>query len=343
LTILIVGGGAVGSFLAWALATGGRDVWLVRRAHDGPPARRDVVVVDPHGERRTSRVTVIDSPERVLAEPDAILFTVKMYDLAAAIESCAHWSIAGLITAQNGIGGEEIAAEARPDPALVAASLTAAIEPSGDGAWRWLRIGGLGLAPVRGAGGPIISRLSQAFEAAGLPVRTFEDALAMKWSKLVGNLAGNATAAILDMDVGAIYREPGLFRVERAQIREALAVIEALGRKIHSLPGADVRLLVRALELPEGFARPILARVLARARGGKDPSLLLHVRSRAVRSEVEWMNGAVARVGETTGIATPVNRRLTELVSEVSGDLDRQAWFRRRPDRLLAAIADSTV
>jgi 2-dehydropantoate 2-reductase len=343
LTILIVGGGAVGSFLAWALATGGQDVWLVRRGHDGPPARRDVVVVDPQGERRTSRVTVIDAPERVLAEPEAILFTVKMYDLPAAIESCQRWSVAGLITVQNGIGAEEIAAGARPDPALVAASVTAAVEPSADGGWRWLRTGGVGLAPVRGAGGPIIGRLSQAFGAAGLPVRTFGDAPAMKWSKLLGNLIGNATAAILDMDVGAIYREPGLFRVERAQILEALAVMDALGLRVQSLPGADVRLLVRALGLPEGVARPVLARVLARARGGKDPSLLLHVRSRAVRSEVEWMNGAVARVGEATGIATPVNHRLTELVSEVSGNHDRRAWFRHRPDRLLAAIAESAV
>ena len=88
------------------------------------------------------------------------------------------------------------------------------------------------------------------------------------------------------------------------------------------LPGADVRLLVRAFRLPAILARPLLGRVLAGARGGKDPSLLIHARARGgdAPSEVQWLNGAVARAGESLAVPTPVNRRLTALVEEVLAD-----------------------
>ena len=120
--------------------------------------------------------------------------------------------------------------------------------------------------------------------------------------------------------------------------------MEKLRLRPVALPGADIRLLVRAIGLPPWLGRPILAPVMARARGGKDPSLRLHARSdggRAgdARSEVDWLNGAVARAGETHGVPTPVNRRLTDLVNEALADPERAAWFRGHPRRLVEAVS----
>jgi len=50
------------------------------------------------------------------------------------------------------------------------------------------------------------------------------------------------------------------------------------------------------------------------------------------------MNGAVARAGGRSAIPPRVNRRLAELVDDVAADPQRRAWFRGRPERLLAAL-----
>ena len=78
----------------------------------------------------------------------------------------------------------------------------------------------------------------------------------MKWSKLLGNLVGNATSAILDMDPGAVYADRLGYRIERRQIHETVAVMRALGLKPVPLPGAHAGLLLRGLALPEAIGRP---------------------------------------------------------------------------------------
>ena len=62
MTDLVVGGGAVGSFVGWALASGGRDVAIVRRSHDGPPQPAELTAVDPDGEGTTVSVTEVRAP-----------------------------------------------------------------------------------------------------------------------------------------------------------------------------------------------------------------------------------------------------------------------------------------
>jgi 2-dehydropantoate 2-reductase len=173
--------------------------------------------------------------------------------------------------------------------------------------------------------------------ATGMAIQWYPDAAAMKWSKLVANLVANATSALLDMEPAAIYANPALFKIERAQLREALAAGRARGWRIVDLPGAPVRLLALATALPGPVARLALSRTVSGARGGKDPSLRVAVRAGGP-TEVAWLNGAVERVGRAAGVPTPVNTWLARLVEEASRDPDRRAWFRQRPDRLVETV-----
>jgi 2-dehydropantoate 2-reductase len=337
-TDLVVGGGAVGSLVAWGLAAGGRDVAIVRRSMSTGVRPAEVTVIDRSGVRHSAPVTEVGRPEDLRAVPGVIVYAVKMFDLATAVESCAVWASAPALTLSNGVGAEQLVADIRPDPGLIAGSVTASVELEGEGTTRRLNRGGIGLAPVRGDVEPLIAELLSALGATDLRAARVDDAGAMKWSKLVANLVGNATSAIVDRSPAELYADPGVFAIERRQLLEALAVMRRRDLAPVALPGADIRLLAAAVRLPPVLARPVLRQVVRGARGGKDPSLRLSAGSGSARSEVDWLNGAVATEAERLGGTAPVNRRLTALVHEVLADPDRRDWFRGRPDRLVEAV-----
>jgi 2-dehydropantoate 2-reductase len=339
---LVVGAGAVGSFLGALLGSVGHDVTLVRIFE--PDSRRPLVLVHPDGLRVTIPVRRFTRTEDAPA-PDLILVAVKMPALREALEPTLRWPEVPTLTVENGIGAEAIAAEVRPTAPMMAGSLTAPIRLASEDEVEWLGRGGLAIAAAGESARPLVQGLLDDFGRAGLRVCAKPAAPPMKWSKLLTNLIANATGAILDMDADSIYRDPELFRVEQRQLLEALAVMKALGLRPVSLPGAAVPWLARGLRLPAWLGRPIMTRVVGGARGGKAPSLRIHVRSAAPdapcveKTEVGWMNGAVARAGGGLGVATPVNARLADLVEDVAGNPERRAWFRGHPERLLAELA----
>ncbi len=335
--IAVVGLGAVGSLLIGCLAVAGRPVVAVRRAPTGD-GRRAISLIGP-GEGRRGVVVDEVGPGELPADCRVAILAVKQVDLVAALDVLDGGRELVLVTVQNGLGAEEAVLARWPERGLVAASLTAAVERGSEDEIRWLRRGGIGLASVQGPVEAVVGELVDAFAAAGLPARRYGDWAAMKWSKLLGNLLGNATSAILDLDPAAIVADPALFAVERAQLAEARAVMERLGLRPVGLPGAPVDWLLRLLGLPPAVARPILQVVVGRARGGKSPSLRGHVvGTRPGPSEVAWLNGAVAERARAVGLSAPVNARLAELVEAVVTDPARRAWFRGRPDRLVAAL-----
>jgi 2-dehydropantoate 2-reductase len=337
---VVVGAGAVGSFLGGTLAAAGWDVTLLGRRGGGDGSPSALVIEGPKRRRKTVSVRRIDVPEAAPANPDLVILAVKMFDLVGALEVAARWPDVPLVTAENGIGAEDAASEARTSP-LIAASLTTAVEPTPGGVAR-RRTGGIGLAPVRGDTAALRYELADAFADGGLPNVACPDAVAMKWSKLLANLVGNATSGLLDMDVGAIWADRAGFEIERRQLAEALAVMRAPGLRVVSLPGGQVAALLLGLRLPAAVARPALAFALGRARGGKHPSLRIRLRGGdAGPTEVRWLNGAVADAGARLGIATPVNSTLAKLVEQVAIDATTGDALRGNPTRLLAVCDEA--
>lgn len=335
----VVGAGAVGSLLAHSLALAGHDIALVARSHGGPEERRVLVRSDVDGTETAVTVTVVGTPSMLPEPPDVVIFAVKQFSLAAAVDAWSDHRGIPALTTQNGIGAEEAVTSSRAGTTVLGGSLTASVGLTSSGIVRRYRRGGLGLAVVQGGTEGMLARLCEAFNAGGLQTRPYADAAAMKWSKLVGNLVGNATGALVDLDPGEIYRHPGLFSIERRQLLEAVSVMKALGLPIVSLPGADVRSLARLVALPAPIARPILARVVGAARGGKSPSLREHARSGSGPSEVNWLNGAIVRAGRTCAVAMPVNRALVELLAEVGVDPGLRSGLAGSPARVVAAVS----
>ena len=343
MTTVVVGGGAVGTFLGVTLASTGEDVVLVRRG--APPGLRpaSITVKGPGPISRTADVAVADTPAAVTSTPDLVILAVKMPDLVGAIETASAWPDVPVLAVGNGVGADEVLRDARTGR-ILAGSLTTAIElDRATGTVQRRSRGGIGLAVVRagddGAAALPADRaldaLAETFGAGSLRARRLGNAVAMRWSKLLANLLGNATCAILDMEPAAVYRDPRLFDVERRQLREALAVMVGLHIGPVALPGADVRPLALAARMPAALVRPVMLRMIGGGRGGKSPSLQLHLQAGSGPSEVDWLNGAVARAARRIGRRAPINDRLAELVEECRREPDRRTWFRGRPDRLI--------
>ncbi|MGZ8437974.1 MAG: ketopantoate reductase family protein [Candidatus Limnocylindrales bacterium] len=341
--IVIVGGGAVGTFLGLTLAGAGEDVVVIRRGAPPGLRRMAITVEGPGRASRTADLSVASTPAAVSSRPDVVVLAVKMPDLDGAIATAATWPDAPVLAVGNGVGADEMLADARTSR-ILAGSLTTAIEldPTTGTVHRRSR-GGLGLAIVQAGdrsspalpADRALDALAESFASGGLRVRRLDDAVAMRWSKLLANLLGNATCAILDVEPAEVYRSPRLFDLERRQLREALAVMRGLHVSPEALPGADVRPLALAARLPAALVRPVMLRMIGGGRGGKSPSLRLHLQAGGGPSEVEWLNGAVARAALRAGRRAPVNAWLAELVEECRRDPERWAWFRGHPDRLV--------
>ncbi len=386
--VLIIGAGAIGLWLGAYLVRSGNPVTFVGRPRVTEAIARDgLTVTQADGQTWTvnsfDAVTSIRDAATMRKDNrevfDLVIFTVKAYSLVEAVRDLtAVWGqISGaastqhgqpvLVCFQNGVGCEEIIAEAFGRERVVSATTTSPVvmAASAPGAISEARSAGcICLAPVsvdhriaqsgnsarrHGDSSQIddaslkatVGKVADVLSATGLDVRQYGDHRALKWSKMVLNILGNATGAILDMPVGDLYRDARVFDLEMRMLSEAGQVMKRLGIRALDLPHFPAALMLRAAAVvPHGLLRPILRRRLVSGRGDKRPSFYYDV-ARSARSaqsaghsEVQWLNGAVARHGEELGIPTPVNARLTTVLTDlVSGAQDPGRW-RGRVDKL---------
>ena len=339
---LIIGAGAIGTYLGVNLAHAGQEVtFLARPATAAHLRAHGLSLTTAEGEvRRIAAPQVAASPAEALENSryDAALLALKTYHTPAFLESMAPWraQFPPVVCLQNGVEAEAVLAAFLGEGQVLAGTVTTAVARRAAGQATVERPRGVGLA----ANHPLAEPLAAALQAAGVATRLYPNGAAMKWSKLLTNLLGNATSAILDMPPAEIFAHPDLARLETAQLREALAVMAALGLPVVDLPGVSVRRLVWAIRwLPQLLLQPLLQKAVGSGRGGKMPSFHIDLHGGRGQTEVDALNGAVVRYGERLGIPTPVNRTLTETLQALTqGELALEA-FRHKPEALLRRVA----
>lgn len=340
---LVVGAGAIGCLVGGRLQAAGHDAVLVVRDWLAPTLVDSGLRLNISGEALyVPEVTAVTSVRAGVLEfgPfDLVLFTMKAYDTSAAIRELTAASKRRLpvLSLQNGVGNEEqLSAALGAERVIAGVIMTPATMPV-PGVVR-AGSGGIGLAPLV-PGQPLQSAV-RALTAAGFRTRTYDDAAALKWSKLLLNMLGNATAAILDWPPERIFADADLFDLEWRAWHEALAVMRAQDVSVVALPGYPLPWVVRLSRvMPRTWLRPLTARVVGRGRGGKMPSLHRDLEQAKWRSEVRVLNGAVVDAGRRMAVPTPVNAALTHtLLQIVRGDIERDT-FRGHPERLLAAVS----
>jgi len=133
------------------------------------------------------------------------------------------------------------------------------------------------------------------FADAQVPVRISHDVMGELWSKLMVNCAYNAISGIAQVNYGQLVALPEVRALQDAVVREVVAVAHADG-----------------VDLPLDAALESMRRI-APAMPGQYSSTAQDMQ-RGKPSEIDHLNGFVARRGTELGIDTPVNRALHALV-----------------------------
>jgi 2-dehydropantoate 2-reductase len=310
--VYVVGKGAVGTYLGELLRGIGNEVVY---------APRDLAAVEP-------------------VDADLALVTVKAYDTPGAIDTLRRAlrdpAATTIVTPQNGVGNEDLLAAAFGADNVVGAALTVPVDVGPGGLGVAAKGGGIAFAPV---GSNAHNWLLAAFGATGLPTQAVADHRSLKWSKLALNVVANAACAILDVLPDRLVREDAVFALEIRAIREVRATMKALGIPAIDLPRYPVRALLNVAKLPSPVARTVLASRIAGARGEKPPSLLVDLRGAKHRTEVEVLNGAVARAAREAGVPAPVNSAYARILSDVAHMPQLWAKYRERPSALVAEVS----
>ncbi|MCY3989681.1 MAG: 2-dehydropantoate 2-reductase [Caldilineaceae bacterium] len=346
LRILIIGAGAIGCFVGGKLASAGHAVKLVGRP--GTTAALQSRGLELHAAdgavERIPSVSAVSSLREAFPDSyDLAILAVKSYDTETVLDELAPAEALlppAILSLQNGVGNEEqIAARFGPQRVL-AGTITAPVEVKEPGVVQVTKSTfAVGLADFHGGiADPKSNSLSSSFSSAGLPAKVYNDAYSMKWSKLLMNMIGNATSAILAEPPAVTFADPRIADLEIDALREALRVMAAAGIRPLNVEKYPLRTLAPLLRFgPRPLLRSALHRVVGGARGGKMPSLFLDLESGKRGSEVAWYNGAIVRKGVEVGVETPANCLLTETVQKLAAERGLRAGWRGNYEQLAAA------
>jgi 2-dehydropantoate 2-reductase len=140
-----------------------------------------------------------------------------------------------------------------------------------------------------------LGELSEVFRGAGIEVEVKGNAKALKWSKLIVNLATNALSAITRLPNASLPKVDGMKEAMAGAVDEGLRVAKALGIALDANDAAAY--------ISSGTTH--------------DPrhksSMLVDIEM-GRQTEIDYMNGAVVKYGKQCGVPTPINSTLVAAI-----------------------------
>lgn len=344
--ILVYGAGAIGCYLAASLAHSGNEVGMVSRPETANFIQQKGLTLSQGEQSFTVQPQLFTSPRQAFLEGqqyDLLILGMKSYDLEEALHPLVAFCPQPpptILTIQNGIGIESVVLKDFAAPYILAGSVTTPVSRETVNHIRVEHSGrGLAIAPTQR--NQKIGQWVELFGQAGLTTQALPNYQAMKWSKALLNMVGNATSAILNRLPAVVYRHRPTFNLEVAMLRETLAVMRAKKLKVVNLPGSPARQLAFAVRfLPAGLLQTILTNQVSKGRGEKLPSFYLDLSNGRSKNEVIYHNGAVAESGRELGIPTPVNAALNDILSQIVNHQIDWNSYNGQPQKLVAAVAE---
>ncbi len=295
--VAVVGAGAVGCYFGAMLARSGVRVKLVGRAPHVEAIARDGLLLDGVRVHERIPIAATTSIEEGVRDAGVVLFCVKTVSTESAAREMQPFLApdTAILSLQNGVDNADriqsaIQAHTVPTVVYVAAEMTApgCVTHAGRGD---LIVGHRAGRPRQ----PELEPLAAMFEQAEVPCRITDDIAAELWTKMAMNCAYNALSALTRAEYGRMVLSDPVRDFGVRAIAETVAVARAEGVSL-----SERALVEAAVGLAEKMTRATSSMAQDIARGRP--------------TEIDSLNGYVARRGAALGIATPVSEILLALV-----------------------------
>ncbi len=318
LRYVVVGAGAVGSFVGGMLARAGLPVTLVGRKDHVEAIRRAGLEVGGLVGPFRVRLDAAESPDAV-KDAGAVLLCVKSQDTAATCVALAPFlpQRAPILSLQNGVRNVDLIDEALGAGRGIGGSVifnAVFLEPGRV----LLTTSGeivVGATSRDGRFGPEMATFGRDAMRAGLAVHVTPRIEGLLWSKLLINL-NNGYGALTGQSIEEGVSDPVARRVSAALLAEGMRVCREAGIRLETIPKVDPSRLLRILSmnLPPFLLRIVvrwLVKIHPEARWSTWQSL-----AKGHPTEIEYLNGEIVRLAESQGLHAPYNRAIRDLVKE---------------------------
>ncbi len=327
---VIVGAGAIGTYLGAKLSAAGNEAWLIARGRKLKALRAgDVAVRSPIGDFSTSLRATDNYGEPGAA--DYVLLTVKAYSVPEVAPSLPPLlgERTAVVTVQNGMpwwyflrhGGDlEGTMLERLDPDGLAAEIPiervigcvvsdlAASLPE-PGVVEHLMGNQISIGEPDGAMSERCSTLAEAMAAAGVRCEVTPQIRAEIWDKLLKNMSMNPISALTRATVGEISWDSEVLDLVRAVMEEGNEVAQALG-----------------VEAPTPINENMA--VIAGGLGPHKTSMLQDVESsRSI--ELDAVVGAPIDIGEILEVPMPSAKAVYAITKLLAESVETSAIARR--------------
>jgi len=297
--IAILGAGAIGSLFGALLWESGEDVVLIgRKRHVDAIRSRGLKVSGISGERIVKPKAVTTTQE--VGKVDLIIISVKSYDTKQAAKEALnmihHNTV--VLTIQNGLGNIEKLCEIIGEKHVVGGVTmqgSTLVKPGE------IYHAGKGPTIIGELNGEItnrIKRIAETFNKAKIETQITQNIWGVLWDKLIINVGINALTAILRVRNGELIKIPEIRDIMIEAVKEAVNVAKALNIK---------------LEI-EDHVRKVIE--VAEATANNKSSMLQDI-EKGKRTEIDYINGAIVKLGKKLKIKTPVNKTLTAIVKAI--------------------------
>ncbi|MDT8308640.1 MAG: ketopantoate reductase family protein, partial [Bacteroidales bacterium] len=231
-----------------------------------------------------------------------VFITVKSFDTALAAREVL--TLVGpdtmVISMQNGLGNvETLAGIVGRDRTVGGMAIFGAVM-TGPGSVEVTVIASETLiGELDGLPAPRVEAAARMLDGAGIPTLVSDNIMRDIWHKALYNIALNPLSALFQVPYGRIADNPHTRWLVEQMISEAFTVALA--------EGIDLGLVS-----PQEFLQILWERKLPPTREHRSSMLQDIVRGR--RTEIDYINGAVVRLGEEHGIETPYNSAVVRMV-----------------------------
>jgi 2-dehydropantoate 2-reductase len=293
--IAVVGAGAVGGYFGGMFARAGAPTVFIGRKHFADAVNSNGLVLDKfQGRERIRAQATIEMS--AIRECSLILFCVKANDTSATARQMAPFvrPNATVVCLQNGVSNAD-QVRAAANVIAVPAAVYVAVSVPEPGHVKHLARGDLTIGPPSER----TVQVADLFGRAGIPCRVSDNIDGELWLKLLRNCALNAISALGQVCYGEIIKSRDAKQLMEQIVDEVLAVAGQAGVV---LPGVH--------DHESGMAA---ATELATQMAGAFSSTAQDL-SRGRATEIEALNGYVARRGPDLGVRVPVNHALFTLI-----------------------------